>query len=271
MHALGDSLVNDREQALRTELVRFTAMLLREARARTGWTHKRLHSELVSQGSGLCFSSDAYKKYLRAPDHPQSRGMLAERIQALENRVADIVGRPRETVVIWNFSELADADTDPLWVGAPPRDFQPFGEPGKVKMRGIRSNHIELYYPQLESTYLRDLISHAEMWPSLVRAGQLSSAKGFDIDAQRNWLLTWQRRIQDERKRTSPEGWQRSRERLSEDFRAICDAPAGTLPIIPTVWPEDLIEQLNTLQQLLGSKGRYSSAGILPESGSEIL
>jgi len=120
-------------------------------------------------------------------------------------------------------------------------------------MRGVKPNDIQIYYAQIESTYLADLISHAKMWPSLARSAQFSATEKFDLDAQRDWLLTWQRRIQDEREKILPETWRQHQKRLPEDFRAICDAPPGTLPIIPRIWSEEMSERLNTLGQLLRS------------------
>jgi hypothetical protein len=256
-----------REQALRTALSRFTSALIREAKAKTGWTHEKLHAELfracipgereadrgmLRTNQETFLSQETYRRYLLPPSNPKSRAPLAARVQTLENRVAELVGRPAEKVVIWNYLGIQKAGSE-LSRHGPPIDFKNFGVPGETKVRGIPSKDLSLCYAQPAYTYLADLITQAKLWPSLARSWQISADNDepFDRAAQTRWLLTWQLRIQSERAKTPNDAWQKYWRRLPEDFRTICDASAGSLPIIPEIWPKPLLNQIADLNQLL--------------------
>lgn len=266
------------KEALHSERILFTAARIREVKEKTGWTHERVREELFkpiepgapgerAQSKGLPMrSSESYKRYLLPPSNPKARGLLAGHIQTLENRVAELVGRPARTVVVQNFTELM---TGPGWRGGPPSDFLNAGTPGEIDLRGVPSNHVGLGYrsPDAEHEYLLALVAQAEVWPRL--AGMFQYDSDEDLNKQA-WLLLWQKRIQSARVKVDVDSWQQYWGRLPRDFQAICDAPAGTLPVIPPTRPVPRPSRVDRtrwlLRQMQKLKRDGNSAGNLPET-----
>jgi hypothetical protein len=260
------------KQLLRDAISQFTVARIREVQERTGWDDERLCLELFKlptadelkaekERGGQAerrlqpIELETYLAYLLPPNNPKSRLPLAARLQALENRVAALVGRRPERVVIWDFEEVSKIGGE-LSRHGPPGNFKNAGTPGVTKIRGTSPKKLSLNYAQPAYTYLSDLITQADMWPSLARSWQLSTnEEPFHLEAQRRWLLTWQMRIQGERSRTPADVWQKYWKRLPQAFKAICDARQGSLPVVPEIWPEPLLEQMGRLSKLLGGTG----------------
>ncbi len=265
---------------LRDALSRFTRELLREAKAATGWTHEKLWSELFKQRDTTRPSADinarersvyavelgTYLQYLLPATNPKSRVPRPGNLQALENRVAELVGRPAETVAIWNYESVSGPYADLSPQGSPD-NFRNFATLGGLKVRGVQSKYLSIGYAWDEQRYLGELCGLAAMWPSLARMWQLSGTS-FDQNAARAWLLEWQRKIQRARRKVAGTTWREYRKQLPKDFQAISLAPAGSLPVIPEIWSRPLLEQINQIEQLLG--GERIRAGILPEISGKI-
>lgn len=264
------------KQLLRDALSRFTRDLLRDAKAETGWTHEKLWSELFRQHGAVRHDGDikpergvydvefgTYLQYLLPATNPKSRVPRAGNIQALENRVAELIGRPAQRVAIWNYQTTSGLCAD-LSPDGPADNFRNFGTPGALKVRSVPSMYLRIDYAWDEQRYLGELCALAAMWPSLARAWQLvPNDAAFDRHAARAWLLKWQQKIQRVRRKVAESAWREYWKRLPKDFQDISLAPAGSLPTIPEIWPTSLLERVSEIEQFLYDGS--TSAGILPE------